>query len=114
MYRPTNRQISLLNPLQALPDQARARLEASWGGGFAREVLPLLLAREGDFRELYCPDNGRPNWSVARILGILILQEMSNLPDQAALSPNSRARGRPKLPTRPTSASWVARQCRAR
>jgi transposase len=85
VYRRTDRQVSLLQPASALPEGARARLDASWADGFAREVLPLLLGKEDDFRELYCADNGRPNWSVARILGILILQEMQDLPDQAAL-----------------------------
>jgi hypothetical protein len=85
MYRPTDRQISLLQPAAALPENARSRLDASWADGFAREVLPQLLAAEDKFRDLYEDDNGRPNWSVARILGILILQEMHDLHDQAAL-----------------------------
>ncbi|MBN2531216.1 MAG: transposase [Deltaproteobacteria bacterium] len=40
---------------------------------------------ESELSSLYCANNGRPNWSVARMLGLSILQEMHNLPDQDAL-----------------------------
>ena len=44
-----------------------------------------LLHVEGDFSSLYARDNGRPNWSVARLLGIVLLAELFNVADQDAL-----------------------------
>lgn len=84
MYRPTDKQVSLFDPAGSLPESAQARLRASWGDAFHREVYPLLLAEEDRFANLYGVE-GRPNWSVARMLGILLLQEMLGLTDQAAL-----------------------------
>lgn len=85
MYRRTGRQTSLLQPGYALPEEARARLEMTWAPKFSERVYPLLLAEEDEFRALFHAGNGRPNWSVARILGVMFLQEMFGLPDQAAL-----------------------------
>ena len=48
-------------------------------------MLPVLLEAEEQFSVLYCADNGRPNWSVARMMGLCILQEMHNMDDQTAL-----------------------------
>ena len=45
----------------------------------------MLLDVEDEFAALYSEETGRPNWSVARMLGICILQEMLNLDDQTAL-----------------------------
>lgn len=84
MYRQTSRQRSLLDPTCSLPIEARTRLEASWGQGFQQQVYPLLLSIEDSFGDLYAED-GRPNWSVARMLGVVLLQEMLDLPDQKAL-----------------------------
>lgn len=84
MFRGTNRQVSLLDPGGALPPAARARLSRSWGVSFHEEVFPLLLGVEGSFSGLYA-EQGRPNWSVARILGVILLQEMLDLCDQDAL-----------------------------
>lgn len=53
--------------------------------GFRDKVLPALLSVEGEFAPLYAADNGRPNWSVARLLAILILQGMEDMPDQEAV-----------------------------
>lgn len=44
----------------------------------------MLLREEAAFSSLY-GETGRPNWSVARMLGVLILQELANTHDQAAL-----------------------------
>ncbi|MFZ6005162.1 MAG: transposase, partial [Actinomycetota bacterium] len=66
------------------PDGARSRLRASWAEAFHREVYPLLLELEDPFADLYGSE-GRPNWSVARMVGILLLQELENLTDQVAL-----------------------------
>lgn len=85
MYRPTNRQVPLLSPAHHLSERSRARLAGSWAPTFRSEILPQLLASEGEFRDLYCADNGRPTWSVARKLGICLLQEVFDLDDQTAL-----------------------------
>lgn len=64
---------------------ARKRLEASWGASFAEHVLPSLLGAEEKLASLYDSGTGRPNWSVARMLAILILAAMFDLPDGEAL-----------------------------
>ena len=68
-----------------LPEEARERLRASWAGVFYERVLPILLACESDFAALYPSEKGRPSWSIARRLGICLLQEMCDLSDQHAL-----------------------------
>lgn len=63
-----------------------ARLEKKhWAGGFRRKALPVLLTNEETFRPLFCEDNGRPNKPVAVTLGVIILKEMFDLTDEAAL-----------------------------
>jgi len=51
---------------------------------FKLEVLPILLKNEGQYALLY-GKTGRPNFSVARLLGLCLLQELNNLSDQQAL-----------------------------
>lgn len=85
MFKPTNRQSELWGAQSSLPESSRGRLLASWAEGFNRRVYPVLLSAEGQFAELYCSDNGRPNWSTSRMLGICLLQEMLKLSDQEAL-----------------------------
>ena len=62
----------------------RSRLESSWAHLFRCEVLPLLLRKEDDYAMLY-GTTGRPNFSVARLLGLCLLQEWNDLSDQEAL-----------------------------
>ena len=62
----------------------RGRLESSWARLFRLEVLPILLKNEDRYAMLY-GKTGRPNFSVARLLGLCLLQELSNLSDQQAL-----------------------------
>lgn len=85
MYRRTSRQVALISPLASLPEGQQRRIRDTWAEGFREKVYPLLLQVEDEFRDLYKAEKGRPNWSVARMLGILILQEMLNMPDQEAL-----------------------------
>lgn len=85
MYRRTSRQISLLAEGRHLPPSSRARLEGTWAIDFYREVFPVLLRCEDAFKDLYANGNGRPNYPVAVVLGILLLEEWFNLSDQAAL-----------------------------
>ena len=84
MFKHTNRQLSLRSRLTSIPEGALTRLTSSWGERFRREVFPILLAEEAQFADLYATE-GRPNWSVARLIGILILASFADLPDQDAL-----------------------------
>lgn len=85
MYRRTDRQASLFDAEAHLSPATRNRLDSSWAPGFARAVLPALLSVEDQFASLYAEGNGRPNWSVARMLGIMVLAEWFDLTDQDAL-----------------------------
>ena len=85
MFRPTDRQRSLFETENQLSGSIRQRLKGSWAEGFAVKVLPVLLEEEEQFSSLYCEDNGRPNWSVARMFGLSLLQEYYDLDDQKAL-----------------------------
>jgi hypothetical protein len=62
----------------------RTRLESSWANLFRCEVLPILCRKEDDYAALY-GKTGRPNFSVARLLGLCLLQEWNDLSDQEAL-----------------------------
>lgn len=85
MFKVTSRQRTLFEAESRLGESVKRRLSSSWAEGFAHKVLPILLESEDEFSVLYCADNGRPNWSVARMLGLCILQEMHNMDDQTAL-----------------------------
>ena len=85
MFRSTSRQRTLFENDSRLSESIKRRLRGSWAEGFAKKVLPVLLEAEDEFSVLYHEDNGRPNWSVARMLGISILKEMHDMSDQQAL-----------------------------
>jgi hypothetical protein len=84
MYRATDPQLPLLASSNVLSESAKSRLEKSWAHGFALEIMPILLEQEERFAALYS-STGRPNWSVARILGVCLLQEFFGYDDQRAL-----------------------------
>ena len=84
MFRKTEGQSSLFEARSLLSEPQKRRLEQSWAEPFREKVLPLLLEAEESFAVLY-GEEGRPNYSVARMLGISLLQEMEKLPDQQAL-----------------------------
>lgn len=85
MFRATDRQIPLWHVAARLPESAKGRLRASWAEGFQTKVLPILLVEEATFGGAYDLCEGRPNWSVARMLGVLVLQDLNDLDDRAAL-----------------------------
>jgi len=60
------------------------RLQASWAHFFKAEILPILLRQEDQYAFLY-GKTGRPNFSIARLLGLCLLQESNNMSDQEAL-----------------------------
>ena len=84
MYKKTSPQQKLFGVETQLSPSLRDRLESSWARLFRFEVLPLLLKNEDRYAMLY-GKTGRPNFSVARLLGLCLLQELSNLSDQQAL-----------------------------
>jgi len=84
MYKKTNPQQNLFSVGTQVSPKLRSRLEASWAHLFKKEVLPILFRNEDRYAMLY-GKTGRPNFSVARVLGLCVLQEHSNLTDQEAL-----------------------------
>ena len=84
MYKKTSPQEKLFGIDTQLSPSLRSRLESSWARLFRFEVLPILCKNEDRYAMLY-GTTGRPNFSVARLLGLCLLQELSNLSDQQAL-----------------------------
>jgi hypothetical protein len=84
MYKKTNPQQKLFGVDTQLSPRLRNRLESSWAHLFKNEVLPVLFRNEDQYAILY-GKTGRPNFSVARVLGLCLLQEFNNLSDQQAL-----------------------------
>jgi hypothetical protein len=84
MYKKTNPQQKLFGVATQLSPSLRSRIESSWAQLFKLEVLPILLKNEDRYALLY-GKTGRPNFSVARVLGLCLLQEWNDLSDQQAL-----------------------------
>ena len=82
MFKPTDSQGQLFDASYQLSDSARRRLKDTWAPLFRQRVMPILLKAEEDFADLYPSDTGRGCWSVARKLGICLLQELMNLSDR--------------------------------
>ena len=84
MYKKTSPQQKLFGVGTQLSPSLCSRIESSWAHLFKFEVLPILLRNEDRYALLY-GKTGRPNFSVARLLGLCLLQELNNLSDQQAL-----------------------------
>jgi len=84
MYKKTDPQQTLFGIDTELSESLRNRLESSWASLFRVEVLPILFRNEDRYAMLY-GTTGRPNFSVARLLGLCLLQEWNDLSDQQAL-----------------------------
>jgi hypothetical protein len=84
MFRKTDKQRKLFGVETSMSSSLQSRLKGSWAETFRGEVLGVLLQLEEAFAEL-CGITGRPNFSVARILGLCFLQELNGLSDQEAL-----------------------------
>ena len=84
MYKKTDPQQSLFGVETQLNTSLRVRLKGSWAQLFRSEILPILIKSEDQFALLY-GKTGRPNFSVARMLGLCLLQELNSLSDQQAL-----------------------------
>ncbi len=85
MFRSTDKQVPLLTAGTHLPASSERRLKSSWAQGFRDKIYPVLLDVEAEFSDLHASGTGRPNWSVARKLGVCLLQDMLDLDDQSAL-----------------------------
>lgn len=84
MFRKTDPQRDLFSVETSIPQGLRTRLKGSWAEVFRNEVLPILMRSEKDFSVLY-GITGQPNFSVGRMLGLSLLQELNRLTDQEAL-----------------------------
>jgi hypothetical protein len=84
MYKKTSPQQNLFGVDTQLSPSLRNRLATSWAQLFKLEVLPILFKNEDQYAWLY-GNTGRPNFSVARLLGLCLLQELNSLSDQQAL-----------------------------
>src|SRR4030042_4918816 len=84
MYKKTSPQQKLFGVDTQLSSSLRNRLKSSWAYFFRKEVLPVLLKNQDEYAMLY-GKTGRPNFSVARLLGLCLLQELNDLSDQHAL-----------------------------
>jgi hypothetical protein len=84
MYKRTSPQQKLFGVETQVSPSLRGRLESSWAHLFRCEVLPILFRKEDDYAMLY-GTTGRPNFSVARLLGLCLLQEWNDLSDREAL-----------------------------
>jgi Transposase DDE domain/Transposase domain (DUF772) len=84
MYKRTSPQQKLFGIETQVSASLRHRLESSWAHLFRIEVLPILFRKEDAFAGLY-GTTGRPNFSVARLVGLCLLEEWHDLSDQAAL-----------------------------
>ena len=73
MYKKTPPQQNLFGVDKQLSPSLRNRLTSSWAHLFRIEVLPILFKNEDEYAMLY-GNTGRPNFSVARILGLCLLQ----------------------------------------
>ncbi|MEW6088077.1 MAG: transposase [bacterium] len=84
MYKKTSPQQKLFGIDMQLSSSLRNRLISSWAHLFKHEILPILFKNEDQYAMLY-GNTGRPNFSVARMLGLCLLQEFNTLSDQQAL-----------------------------
>jgi hypothetical protein len=84
MYKKTTPQQKLFGIDTQLSPSLRNRLKSSWAHLFKIDVLPILFRNEDRYATLY-GKTGRPNFSVARVLGLCLLQEFNDLSDQQAL-----------------------------
>ena len=82
MYKPSDRQAQLFDASSQLTDSARKRLKNGWAEGFRRRVMPILFDVEDEFADLYDSETGRGCWSVARKLGLLLLQARFDTTDE--------------------------------
>lgn len=72
-------QMSLFQAHLLYPERLRKQIENSWAHVFRHEIMPLIP--EEPFRDLYCPDNGAPNFPVRILVALSALKELLCLRD---------------------------------
>lgn len=81
MFKPTNRNRELFIAGYDLHPSALRDLQRSWAHGFRAHIMPILLDFEQRFAQMY-GETGRPCFSVARQLGLMLLQQWFDLTDR--------------------------------
>lgn len=84
MYKRTSPQQKLFGIEIQVSLSLRRRLESSWAYLLLREFFPNSLEDEDQHAMLYGA-TGRTNFSIARLLGLCLLQEWNDRSDQEAL-----------------------------
>jgi hypothetical protein len=72
-------QMSLFQAHLMFQERLRKQMENSWAHVFRHEIMPLIA--EEPFRDLYCPDNGAPNFPVRILVALSTLKELLCLRD---------------------------------
>jgi Transposase DDE domain/Transposase domain (DUF772) len=83
MYKPSNKQKSLLECQHWLPSNKVERLKKSWAEPFRKRVLPLI--DEDGFRDAFSDSQGRPNKSIRLLVGLHLLKETNDFTDEQVL-----------------------------
>lgn len=83
MFRPMDKQLSLDESHLWMPDVCVERLKSTWPEIFRKQVLPMIP--EAEFACLYSAGMGRPNFPVAKLVGLSVLKEMLDLTDEAMM-----------------------------
>lgn len=81
MFKPTNQNRELFVAGYDLHPSALRDLQRSWAHGFRAHIMPILLDHEHRFAHMYS-GIGRGCWSVARQLGLMLLQQWFDLRDR--------------------------------
>jgi len=80
MFVKHNPQMSLFQAHLMYSKRLREKMQSSWAHVFRQEIMPLIS--EEPFRDLYCPDNGAPNFPVRILVALSTLKELLSLRDQ--------------------------------
>ena len=82
MFRETKKQTDFFFMSFNLTQRKQKKMDQSWAAAFNETIFNFLLRFENQFRELFHACHGRPNLSVAALLGILILKHEMDLTDE--------------------------------
>lgn len=78
-----HKQAYIFDPWGHLGPKRRKLLDKSWAGLFQKEILPLLPV--DTLRAHYHEWNGRPTKELYSMIGMMIIQQMQDLPDEQAV-----------------------------
>lgn len=83
MFRPMDKQLSMDESHLWMPEVCVERLKSTWPHIFRAQVLPMIP--EHEFASLYSDGMGRPNFPVAKLVGLSVLKELLDLTDEAMM-----------------------------